>query len=139
MTRRRDDRGVTTAFVAIVAVGLLFVAGLVADGGRYIAAYRQAGDLAANAARAAAQGVDTEALRDGEVRLDATDAQARADDFLAAAGHAGVGTVSVDGAEVTVIVTLTADALILPTGTKAVTASATAAATRGVDQPSGGP
>jgi Flp pilus assembly protein TadG len=139
MTAARDDRGAITAFVAIIALGLLLVTGLVADGGRYIATYRQAGDLAANAARAAAQGVDLQALGEGTVALEPADAQARAADFLASAGHPGAGATSVAGDEVTVTVTLTADALILPTGAKTVTASATATSTRGVDQPSGGP
>ncbi len=139
MTRRLDDRGVTTAFVAIIALSLLFVTGLVADGGRYIATYRQAGDLAANAARAAAQGVELQALGGGTVTLDPTAAQARASDYLTAAGHPGTGTTSVTGDQVTVTVTLTADGLILPTGPKTFTASATATSTRGVDQPTGGP
>ena len=134
MTRHeRDDRGVVTAFVAIVATGLLAAAGLVHDGGQLLGRYREAGDLAAEASRAAAQGVDTPSLRAGTPLVDARDARARADAFLAATGHAGAGVVSVDGAEVTVRVTLPVEGLILPLASRDVTASASASLAIGVE------
>jgi Flp pilus assembly protein TadG len=121
--------------VAIITVGLIFTAALVYDGGQIIATYRQAGDLAANAARAAAQGIDPASLRTGPVRLDPDDAQQRASAFLADAGHPGTGTVTVDDDRVTVTVTLTPDSHLLPLGSRQIRAQATAAPTRGVDQP----
>ena len=52
-----------TAFVAVVAVALLMASGLVLDGGRLLAARREAADAASAAARAGAQAVDVAALR----------------------------------------------------------------------------
>jgi hypothetical protein len=136
----RDDRGVVTAFVAIVAAGLLVVTGLVVDGGRAIATYREAADLAAAAARAGAQGVDDAALRVGVTRLDPHDARARARAFLDDAGHPGAGSVMVEGDRVTVAVTLTHEPYLLPTGSRRLRAEASASPVRGVEHPSiGGP
>jgi hypothetical protein len=102
--------------------------------------YLEASDLAGNAARAAAQATSpAELYRTGDVRLDADEAQERAAAFLARAGHAGSGTVQVDGNEVTVTVTLEASALILPIGSKSLEATASATAVRGVEQPTGAP
>ena len=52
----RNDSGIVTAFVVIFAVALVFVAGLVLDGGRMLAEHRQAGNLADSAARAGRPG-----------------------------------------------------------------------------------
>ena len=130
---RRDDRGVVTAFVAIVAVGLLTAAGLVYDGGQLLGRYRQASDLAGEAARAAAQGVDTGSQQAGEPAIHAGDAEARADAFLAAAGHPGTGDVAVEGDEVTVSVTLVNEGVFLPGASREVTGTATATLALGVD------
>lgn len=136
----RSDRGVVTGFVAIMATGLLFVTGLVYDGGQMINTYLEASDLAGNAARAGAQATSpAELYRSGTVRLDPDEAQERAAAFLVQAGHAGAGTVSVDGNRVTVTVTLEASARILPIGPRSLEASASATAVRGVEQPTGVP
>jgi hypothetical protein len=132
--RRCDERGVVTAFVAIMAVGLVTAAGLVYDGGQILNRYRQAGDLAAQAARAAAQGVDRTSLQAGEPLVDISEASQRADSFLADAGYPGAGTVTVDGDEVTVTVTLSRQAYVVPFGPREVTASASAALAQGVDE-----
>jgi Flp pilus assembly protein TadG len=134
------ERGMVTGFVAIVATGLIFVAGLVYDGGQMINTYLEASDLAGNAARAAAQATSpAELYRSGTVRLDPDEAQERAAAFLAQAGYPGAGTTAVDGNEVTVTVTLEASALILPIGSKSLEATASATAVRGVEQPTGAP
>jgi Flp pilus assembly protein TadG len=52
-----------TAFVVIFAVVLIFVTGLVLDGGRTLVAYREARNVADSAARAGAQGLDEDAIR----------------------------------------------------------------------------
>jgi Flp pilus assembly protein TadG len=136
----RRDRGMVTGFVAIIATGLIFVAGLVYDGGQMINTYLEASDLAGNAARAAAQATSpTELYRSGSIRLDPDDAQERAATFLAQAGHPGSGEVRVDGNIVTVTVTLPSSALILPIGSQTLQASASATAVRGVEQPTGVP
>jgi hypothetical protein len=131
--RRRDERGVVTAFVAIMAVGLITAAGLVYDGGQILNRYRQAGDLAAQAARAGAQGIVPGSLEAGEPQVDAREARHRADSFLAEAGYAGTGAVAVAGDEITVTVTLPRDPYLVPFGPRRVTASASATLTQGVD------
>jgi Flp pilus assembly protein TadG len=140
MRVRRDERGIVTAYVAIVATGLIFVAGLVHDGGQVINTYLEASDLAGNASRAGAQATNPDELyRSGTVRLDPDDARARAEAFLARAGHGGAGSVSVDGNQVTVTVRLEQSAHILPIAPRTVRATASATAVRGVEQPTGAP
>jgi Flp pilus assembly protein TadG len=85
----RDERGIITAFVATFVVVFIAVAGLVADGGRVLAARRQASDEAEAAARAGAQALDEDALRAGSFGLDESAAKARALEYLAATGHRG--------------------------------------------------
>lgn len=127
-------------FVAVMATALVFVAGFAFDGGQLLLTFTQANNLADAAARAAAQGIDTEQFRSsGTVTLDPGDAQARAAAFLADAGHPGTGSVTVSGDEVTVTVTLVYDLRLAP-GSRSVTASSTATAVEGVDGPPiGGP
>jgi Flp pilus assembly protein TadG len=68
-----------TAFVVIFAVVLVFVTGLVLDGGRTLVAYREARNVADAAARAGAQGLDEQAIRNHEDQvLDPTLARDRA-------------------------------------------------------------
>jgi hypothetical protein len=138
--RLPGDRGMISAYVACIAAALLFVAGAVFDGGRFVNAYGEASDLAGNAARAAAQATDRgELYRSGTVLLDPADAQVRAADFLATANPDAGVQVLVDGNTVTVTVSLTVAPHILPIGTRTVRATATATAQRGVEQPSGAP
>jgi Flp pilus assembly protein TadG len=137
---RRNDRGMMSGFVAALATGLLFMTGLVYDGGRMINTYMEASNLASNAARAAAQAADTgELYRSGAVRLDLADAQARANAYLDQAGHHGQRTVTVNGDTATVTLTIGLRARILPIGTRTIRATASATAQRGVEQPSGAP
>lgn len=86
---RRDERGVVTAFVASIVIVFIGVAGLVADGGRVLAARQQAADEAEAAARAGAQALDEDALRAGAFGLDESLARAKALEYLAATGHRG--------------------------------------------------
>jgi hypothetical protein len=141
-TERRDDRGMISAFTAVVALALIFVAGMVYDGGQRVNTYMQASDLASNAARAGAQAAEPASLYDAEpgTELDGGDAVAAAQSFLADAGHPGSGSVTVSGDEVNVVVTLDQTAVILTwLGTVEIQANATATATPGVDAPTGGP
>jgi Flp pilus assembly protein TadG len=107
----RDERGIVTAFVATFVVAFLAVAGLVSDGGRILAAHRQASDEAEAAARAGAQALDEDALRSGSFGLDAAGAEEKALDYLAATGHEG--TVEVVGDRVRVEVTFQQDLALL--------------------------
>ena len=128
MTRRvTGDRGSMTAFVAVTAVALVMVAGMVYDGGQVISATAQARSDAAKAARAGAQEVDLTSLRStGETALDPARAEASALAYLAEAGS--TGTVAVDGANVTVTVTIVQPMHILPLPDRTVVAVETATA-----------
>lgn len=82
--RRDRDEGVVTAFVVIFAVVLIFVTGLVLDGGRTLVAYREARNVADSAARAGAQAIDEQAIRTHSPQLlDPDLAHTRACDILA--------------------------------------------------------
>ena len=99
-----DDRGAMSAFVVVLVVALLLLAGLVVDGGRAVNARALALDDAEQAARAGANQVDLAHLRQtGQVRLDRGEAERAARAFLVARGYDG-GSVQVapDGNSVTV-------------------------------------
>jgi Flp pilus assembly protein TadG len=131
VTRGRDESGSVSAFVAVIAVGLVMVAGLVYDGGQVLAAQATARDLAANAARAGAQELDLDALRaDGIAVLDPDRAATAAQGFLLATG--AEGDVAVSGPDITVTVRVTARMRILPVPDRTVEASDRATATTGV-------
>ena len=106
------ESGMVTAFVVIFTLALLLMAGLVLDGGLALAAKVQAIDDAQAAARAGAQAIDIPTYRaSGQITLDPAQAAADAERYLAAAGH--TGTVSVNGEQVTVTVTITQPTQIL--------------------------
>lgn len=134
--RRRRERGTVTVFVAVFMIALLAVAGLVIDGGRTLAARREAANIAESAARAGAQAIDEHAARAGEgARIDPAAARRRAETYLASSGHSG--TVSVEGDTVLVEVTIERRLFILGlTGLGDVTVRAHGAArsVRGVTQ-----
>jgi hypothetical protein len=105
---RADDDGVVTAFVVVLTTALLACGALVLDGGRVLAARRHAASLASAAARAGAQEVDVRPSGGPTLIPERAEAAARA--LLDGAGSpvadlAGVA-VTVDGATVTVTVTL---------------------------------
>jgi hypothetical protein len=125
--RLDPDEGSITAFVAIVAVALVMVAGMAYDGGQVLAAHAAARSDAAKAARAGAQEIDLVALRQtGETTLDPAAAEAAALAFLEEAG--AVGTASVDGATITVTVTVVQAMHILPMPDRTVVATEEASA-----------
>jgi Flp pilus assembly protein TadG len=127
MSRFRDERGALSTFVAVIALALLMAAGLAVDGGRKVAALREASHLADNAARAGAQAVDLDTLRSsGELRLRPDEATSRATDYLARLGHEG--QINVAGDTVTVTVSLTVNPVLLPLGPITVTATEAARA-----------
>jgi hypothetical protein len=100
-------------------VTLFFVAGLVYEGGRRLATKRAILDTAQSAARAGAQAIDDQALRDGAtVILDPGGAHTRACDLLGHAGYscADDATVTTDGNRVVVTVTGTLHVTMLPPG-----------------------
>ncbi len=118
--RRGDDprdQGMVTAFVIVFATALVFMSGLVVDGGRMLAEHREVNNLADSAARAGAQAISEDAVRqrDSANPLDETEAVNLACAFLARADHpCGGGTsVTVQGNEVAVTVTGRIDLLML--------------------------
>ena len=130
---RDDERGVLSIFGAVAATALVFVAGLAYDGGQYIKTYVEANNLAESAARAGAQAADPSGLLTGRTAIDPAAARARVAEFLADAGHGGAARASVSGARVTVTVTLTQSAHILPLGPRNISATASATTARGVE------
>ena len=130
------ERGSVTVFVTIMTVTLIFVAGLVVDGGQVLNARRQATNLAESAARAGAQEIDEDSARnDGIALINPTRATQRADQYLAAAGHGG--SVNATRTTVTVTVRLTQPLLILGIGGLGdveVTGTGTATPLRGISE-----
>jgi uncharacterized protein YbjT (DUF2867 family) len=112
-----------TAFVAIIAIALVMVAGMAYDGGGIISAQGQTRSNAAKAARAGAQEVDITSLRStGKTVLDPARAKQSALAYLAQAGAAGT---------VTVTVTMNQPMHILPVPDRTVVATETATALHG--------
>lgn len=121
------EQGSVSAFVAVVAIGLVMVAGMAYDGGRIVAAQAVARDLASSAARAGAQEVDLDVLRStGDALLDPERATAAASAFLAESGHSG--RIQVSASSITVAVTIRQPMRILPVDDRTVTATDTASA-----------
>jgi hypothetical protein len=101
----RGEEGTVTAFVVIFTFAILLLAGLVIDGGLTLSAKVQAIDEAQAAARAGAQAINLPLFRStGEVVLDPASATQAAEAYLAKTGHSG--TVSVNGDDVTVTVSI---------------------------------
>ena len=133
MVRRvdwRSEQGSVTIFVAVLGLSFLMAAGLAIDGARKLGGLSEARDLADNAARTCAQGVDLVAFRaTGIPNLNPVDAPGRADMHLATTGN--TGTVSIRGTECTVTVTLSISTRFLP-GPYVVSATESAQALVGV-------
>ncbi|WP_223145087.1 pilus assembly protein [Actinotalea subterranea] len=95
-------------FVAVSMVGLLLIIGLIADGGVKVRAVQEADALAAEAARASGQAIDLPAAVGGEpVRVDRQAAANAANAYLTAADAPGQVSISPDGRDLEVSVTLT--------------------------------
>lgn len=99
------EEGAATIFVVGLTTALLMVAGLVFDGGRVLAARREAFHAADNAARAAAQAVDVGSIRAGAPPLvDAAAAELAARRYLERIGLDGDVQATADHVEVTVAI-----------------------------------
>jgi hypothetical protein len=122
----QDEDGTVSAFVAVLAIALVAVAGLAYDGGQIIAATAHARDVAGAAARAGAQQAAAADVHAGRSGLDPAAAHAAAAGFLDAAG--ATGSVTVDGPQVRVSVTVTQPMRILPVGDRTITITATSRA-----------
>lgn len=126
-----------TAFVVVMAIAILAVAGLTLDGGRALAAKVEAVGRAESAARAGADAIDLTAYRaDGRLVLVPARASAAARTYLAGVG--ATGQVVVDGDQVTVTVVATTPTQLLGlVGVRDLTVHATGTAhpRRGIDAP----
>ena len=108
------DGGAVTIFVAIAAVGLLALAGLVVDGGAKVRAVQRADRVAAEAARAAGQAVDVAGVLAGrEVRVDRGAAVKAAEAYLRSAGVEGSVRIAAGGAAIEVATTTSAPTVFL--------------------------
>jgi hypothetical protein len=128
-----QEEGSVSAFVAVLAVALVAVAGLAYDGGQIIATTAHARDVAGAAARAGAQQPAPAEVHAGTTGLDPAAAHAAAQGFLDAAG--ATGHVTVTGPKVRVSVTVTQPMRILPVGDRTITVTATSTAVSDVLTP----
>lgn len=128
------DAGNASIILVLIAPAIFGVAGLVVDGGRALNARQLAANQAEQAARAAADAVDVDAIRAGNgFVIDPLVARRAAERYLAAAG--GTGSVAVGQGFVTVTVTATTPtAFLAVAGVNqiSVTGTATARPARGV-------
>ena len=112
--RLHDDRGTVSMFFVIMAPAFLALLGLVIDYGAQIRALQRADNIAAEAARAAGQGINAgQAIAGGEKVLDRGAARTSAQRYLAALDDA-TGTVEVlDDDRVRVNVTVRFDPVLI--------------------------
>jgi len=133
---RPRDAGQATVLLLPLLVALLAMAGLVIDGGAALSDRQQAANLAEQAARVGADQLDPASLRGpGPARVDTRSARAAATRYLATQGRAG--RVDVDGAAVTVTVTISRRTTLLGlagVGRLTVTGRATARSVGGIGQ-----
>ncbi len=131
MSARGERGSVTLLFVLLMPALIIGCGGLAYDGGGIVATRRQAMNDAEQAARAGAQGLATEDVRNsGAQELDPARAEAAALDYLDRIGRAG--TVVVDGDAVLVTVSITRPMSILPLPAVTLRGSAEARGVRGV-------
>lgn len=124
----RHDTGQATAFAVVMISALIFVTGLVLDGGLVLAARLRTLGEAQEAARAGARAIDLRIYRQrGDVVLDQSKAAAAAHAYLSSVGT--TGTVQVSTNRVTVTVQHTQHTQILSTiGMNSISVRATAQA-----------
>jgi Flp pilus assembly protein TadG len=131
LTRRpADDRGSVVLWFAIVTAATMAMAGLVIDGGSALATRERAADVATQAARAGADALDPQSVRQSptDIVADPQQAQAAAQLVLAAAG--ATGAITVFGNTVTVTAHISARTAVLSAfGLNDISQSATASAT----------
>jgi len=100
---RADQRGQLSVFVAVLALSLIALGGLVADGGGVLEAHQKAIQDAFEAARAGAQELDQTTLRSaGGLVVDPALARKAALSYLSMLGETGTVSVTADVVRVTV-------------------------------------
>lgn len=130
---RSDDRGAgyLAAFIVLFSTLVVAGAGILVDSARMFAADRQCTSIAFEAARAGANALNADAMRDGAIALDPAQANAAAQSaasaFVAGSG-ATLQSVSVNGDQVTVVVSANVDPWFPMLSARTVTEEATARA-----------
>lgn len=109
--RALSEGGSISAFLALLAVALMALAGLAIDGGRAMEARQAANAEAEQAARAGASALSIGGLREGDLALDVPAAIAAAEAFTDASGHPGSASVIGSTVVVTVDYRLPTDVL----------------------------
>lgn len=99
---RDDETGNVTLYLIVTVVALMLAIGLVVDGSGKIQAGDQANQIAAAAARAAANALNGDAVDNGGLGLNATLAQNTAMGVINASGVQGTASVSGNTVNVTV-------------------------------------
>lgn len=105
------DRGSVSAMVLVMAFAMLVLVGLTLDVGQALAARDDAATTAQQAARAGADALQPESLRDGSPTLDGEAAAAAARAVLDADGVSG--EININGPSVTVRVTVSRRTVVL--------------------------
>jgi hypothetical protein len=130
---RDDDRGAgyLAAFIVLFSVLVVAGVGILVDSARIFAADRQCTSIAFEAARAGANALSAEAVREGSIEVDVAAASAAAS-AAATAFASGAGatlqSISVDGDSVTVVVSANVDSWFPLISDRTVTERATARA-----------
>jgi Flp pilus assembly protein TadG len=122
------ENGSFTVFVAVLALALFALVGLVVDGGRAVAAQSAAAGESEQAARLGADQISVEAIRSGTVAIDPESASRAAYAYLHSVGTSG--TVTISGQTVTVHIESSEPTVILGIiGVQQIGISASASAT----------
>ncbi|HEY8472087.1 MAG TPA: hypothetical protein VIL37_05560 [Natronosporangium sp.] len=117
--RAGRDTGRVSVFMAVAITGLIAVFGVAVDGTGQLRALMRAENIAAEAARAAGQAIDTDAVAAaGEHRVSGAKAVQYASEYLATAGHdipnsAWSVQLNADGTAVDIVVQLPYDRRIV--------------------------
>ena len=90
--RRADERGSITVWMASSTVAMILLVGLAVDLGGAVHAQQRAQDLAAHAARAGGEQIDTASMRGRTIGADARAAKAAAQAYLRTADVSGTVT-----------------------------------------------
>jgi hypothetical protein len=119
MSRGAADSGRISVFLAVVITGVLMVFGVAVDGTGQVRTLLRAENIAAEAARAAGQAIDTDLVAEvGVHRVSQAKAVQYASEYLATAGHNIPGSawsvqLNPDGTAVDITVNLTYDRRIV--------------------------
>lgn len=113
LRRTAAERGSISVFLALTAVGLILIIALAVDASGAVHTQQRARNVAAQAARAGAEQIDTAAAMQGAgASTDPAQAAAAAQTYLAAAGVSGSASVT-SGTTLTVTTTDTYPTLFL--------------------------